>query len=743
MFKQLKRYYTAVLQFFPIQLILVQLKKGHLLLVFWFLLYALITGGIARKYGGAYLFLSPEYLDDVNPLSYFLVGLCFGFFTMAFHISSYIHYSFRFPFLATLARPLFKFSLNNSLVPAIVILVYIKEVIQFQIALDNLDWLGILFIAASLVIGIIVAIALIFTYFMNTNKSLVEEKLTEIRPLRLLVKERTDLDTLMPDDLNKVKTYLNGFWHINLVRRTSHYDQAFMLKTLQQHHRNAAVYAVVVFVLLLLLSLFKESGTVMLPAAGSILILFALYLMITGALVSRFKGWTTTVIIIGFLIVNALSGEGRLRGVHPAYGINYDTTQAEYSYDRLQQITSPEIIEEDKLVMLEILEKWKAKNMGADSSLPKIIFINTSGGGLRSALWTFNVMQTAEELSGGAFMSQTHFISGSSGGLLGTSFFRELYLQKSPHLFSDSLGRHISKDILNPVVFNLIVSDLFINFDHWKDGDRSYRKDRGFAFEYKFSENTGGILDKRMRDYSLAERNAEIPMTLISPTLINEGRRLLISPLPISYLSVFQTAPKDREPQHYDGIEFSRMFADQDAGNLRFLTALRMSATFPYITPLVKLPSTPPIQLMDSGVRDNTGYEISLRFLHFFKDWIQENTSGVIFLQINSDRVQNMPIEQNEQFSQLESALQPVSGAYESFMNMQLFTQAQLRQITADWFKKPVDFVDFSLLQESQTDLSLSWHLTSKEKDQINLSLHKPVHEKSFKELIKLLNTKN
>jgi hypothetical protein len=246
-----------------------------------------------------------------------------------------------------------------------------------------------------------------------------------------------------------------------------------------------------------------------------------------------------------------------------------------------------------------------------------------------------------------------------------------------------------------------------------------------------------------MRDYSLAERNAEIPMTLISPTLINEGRRLLISPLPISYLSVFQTAPKDREPQHYDGIEFSRMFADQDAGNLRFLTALRMSATFPYITPLVKLPSTPPIQLMDSGVRDNTGYEISLRFLHFFKDWIQENTSGVIFLQINSDRVQNMPIEQNEQFSQLESALQPVSGAYESFMNMQLFTQAQLRQITADWFKKPVDFVDFSLLQESQTDLSLSWHLTSKEKDQINLSLHKPVHEKSFKELIKLLNTKN
>jgi hypothetical protein len=72
----------------------------------------------------------------------------------------------------------------------------------------------------------------------------------------------------------------------------------------------------------------------------------------------------------------------------------------------------------------------------------------------------------------------------------------------------------------------------------------------------------------------------------------------------------------------------------QDADSLRFLSALRMNATFPYITPNVSLPSTPAMEIMDAGLSDNFGVSDAVRFLYVFRQWIGENTSGVILLSI-------------------------------------------------------------------------------------------------------------
>jgi hypothetical protein len=83
-----------------------------------------------------------------------------------------------------------------------------------------------------------------------------------------------------------------------------------------------------------------------------------------------------------------------------------------------------------------------------------------------------------------------------------------------------------------------------------------------------------------------------------------------------------------------DMVDFGALFAKQNPMNLRMLTALRMNATFPYILPNVWLPSTPVIDVMDAGLRDNFGQEVALRFTRVFKDWILENTSGVVLIQI-------------------------------------------------------------------------------------------------------------
>ena len=85
-----------------------------------------------------------------------------------------------------------------------------------------------------------------------------------------------------------------------------------------------------------------------------------------------------------------------------------------------------------------------------------------------------------------------------------------------------------------------------------------------------------------------------------------------------------------------DAVDFAAMFKNENPMNLRLLTALRMNASYPYILPSVWLPSHPVIDVMDAGLRDNYGEETSLRFLNVFKDWIKENTSGVLVIQVRA-----------------------------------------------------------------------------------------------------------
>src|ERR1035437_10985997 len=129
-----------IIFFFPLQLLFLHIKKNLLLLSIWGLLFGFITQSLAPRYGVPYLFLNPEYLDEVTPLSYFIIGFACGGFVMAFNISSYTLNSFRFPFLATLANPFTKYCFNNFIIPVLFLLVMVFILISYlkgdQINLD-------------------------------------------------------------------------------------------------------------------------------------------------------------------------------------------------------------------------------------------------------------------------------------------------------------------------------------------------------------------------------------------------------------------------------------------------------------------------------------------------------------------------------------------------------------------------------------------------------------------------------
>ncbi len=85
-----------------------------------------------------------------------------------------------------------------------------------------------------------------------------------------------------------------------------------------------------------------------------------------------------------------------------------------------------------------------------------------------------------------------------------------------------------------------------------------------------------------------------------------------------------------------DALDYQSFFKNQNPGNLRMLSALRINATFPFVLPNVEMPTEPYIDAMDGGLRDNFGNETSLRFIDFFKEWLNNNTSKVVLVQMRN-----------------------------------------------------------------------------------------------------------
>jgi hypothetical protein len=355
-----------------------------------------------------------------------------------------------------------------------------------------------------------------------------------------------------------------------------------------------------------------------------------------------------------------------------------------------------------------------------------MVFITTSGGGMRSALWSFSVCQYLDSLTKGDFFNKTQLITGSSGGMIGLSYFRELYLQKEQNKINDlqlkKYRDNLSKDILNRLGFAWTVNDLIFKFRSFEIGGKKYKKDRGYAFEEQLNENTENVMNKKLFEYYLPEKQAQIPMLILSPTIVNDGRRLLISPQPISYLTNLKPQSNLRNNYIHESVEFSRLFKNQEANNLKFSSALRMSSTFPYVMPIVHLPSEPEIQIMDAGIRDNFGMQTTLKFLYTYRKWIEMNTSGVIILQIR-DLEKNKEIKAGEKNTILKALSAPVGNIYKNLFATQDYTHDQMVQYASEWFEGEIDMVDIVLDQTEDKNLSLSWHLTKKEIGMIHQSI--------------------
>lgn len=688
-----------------------------------------------------------------------MMGLLTAGFTMAFHITSYITDGHRFSFVGALSNPFKKFTINNSIIPLVFLITYVYQVIAFQISNEYSTPAILAKNLAGFFCGYILMTLAFSLYFKFTNKDIfkymvcrIDEKIKQnVKVTRASAMKKLDI---VRKKQVRVDYYLNSSLRPIQVEENVFYDKATVLQVFDQNHFNLVIIELFIFAMVLVLGIFKDYPTFQIPAACSFMTFLTIFVMLSGAFSFWFGGWSATAALIIFLFINHLVGEDFFSKKYEAFGLNYDTTPAEYSVATLQNELDRTVMEADRQVVLAQLKNWR--NKFSAESKPKMIFLCASGGGKRASLWTLSALQVADSLTHGKLMENSVLITGASGGLIGASYFRELKLREKLGEKVDPYGaihrQKISSDNLNPLIFSLLANDLFVGFTKFEYAGKSYQRDRAFTFEDQLNQITEGLMDKPIQAYAEVEGQGITPMVILAPTVINDGRKVYIASKSVSFMNSEEKNFTDYKQLKVSGIDFMHFFKEQDSQDLRFLSALRMSATFPYITPNTTLPTDPPIQIMDAGISDNFGMSDAIRFLYSFHEWVSENTSGVIFISIR-DSPKLATIMPKSGQTIVDDLTQPISSVYNNFENFQDINSDMLIGQAHSWLHVPIDRIDLQYqsenyvpilqkmdsIRQNSTRASLSWRLTTREKDGIYNGITSQRNKQELKKLVRLL----
>jgi hypothetical protein len=242
--------------------------------------------------------------------------------------------------------------------------------------------------------------------------------------------------------------------------------------------------------------------------------------------------------------------------------------------------------------------------------------------------------------------------------------------------------------------------------------------------------------------------------------MVEDGRRLLVSNLDLAFATrnvgglLIEPSSRKIERPTFQGGDFDESIHEEDdvfslsaveffrlfpaAHDFRVTTAIRMSASFPWVSPAINLPTLPPRRVVDAAYYDNYGVNLSALWLSKMSDWLEANTSGVLVVQIRDnvsqgarteidfDRVgpEDTPLDRlvwHAGSRLLRPGLQAVTTPLIGVTNARTWTmafrndeQVDLQDLLFDT-RRGSDFFR-TVVFECPVEVSLSWKLTAREK---------------------------
>ena len=725
--------------FFPFRLLSAHVKYNFFGLIYWVLLFGIVTGNLASFFGVPFLFYAPEYHGQLSFFSFFLLGIALGGFFMTFQAYSYAKLGPRFPFLLVVSTPFFKFILNNSILPISFLIYFTYKTCTFLANEELLEFGEIFNKIFGLYTGItsFTLIALLYFFRIRRNVDINDDEPdVSTPPFQNFKRQHNKWYNYFRVEPKNPIYYIGRKMRIYKSRSTGHLDIEVVEQIYAENRINVFLFECITLFAFLGMGFFRDYEFLEMPAAMSIVTLLSLINMFFNALATWFHRWAYFVIVAGFTLAIYLSLNSSFFQYNSyLLGLDYaNNLRQAYSIAALKEhyrdSTGRRLSENNLLV---ILNNWKGRQ---NSAKPKLVIIATSGGGSRSTFWTFEVMKHCDLQLNNEFSKKVQLITGASGGMMGAAFYRSLLLQDAQNRkisrFEDRYKKAISSDFLNKLSFSISSSDIFMRLKSFNYKGKSYPLERGIAFEEQLNKNLEYVFDKPLSYYEYFEKQAQIPLMIFSPIIVEDGRRCLTSSQSLQCLL------PNTQDANYEFLDYRSFFKKQDVTKVRFTSVIRANASFPYIMPMISLPTEPEMHLMDAGIRDNYGIKTSLLYLHHFKNWILENTSGVVIVEVR-DTKRILDDERFQPLSLLDKLILPFSNLNVNFTKHQDYDIELMENLFRGNLPFTLDRVTFNLTSESKKRVSLSWTLTNKEKRMVSDALYDSYNKESMRKLKALL----
>lgn len=513
------------------------------------------------------------------------------------------------------------------------------------------------------------------------------------------------------------------------------------------------VLAVLFFCLLFVTSLAGAlaNGKWASPAAG-----LCVMLGILASVQGFFSFWLGAVpevaVVACLLALIALAGLDRYKRYFPALERYYPSRSGAGALVKLDDYPADGAAPGPLLASAEI--GWKGSLPWSSGKRP-LVLVCVSGGGLRAATWTAEVLCELEKQLPG-FPYHVRLVSGASGGMVGASAYvaslrppTEISGPRDERLHSvsrEELVAGVGGDCLSLLSHTMFFRDVPLSLVPLRNGH-----DRGVALEEAFKQNAPWAFQQTMGDLRAGEVAGWRPSLVFSPMLVEDGRRLVISNLDLDPL-FSQSGPRVGRAGDVlysrSGYELGRLFPDAHAA-FPLATAARMSASFPYFSPSTLLPTIPRRQVVDAGYWDNYGVSIACGWLDeglkhegdgpgAMARWIEGNVSRILLVQIRDGvaaRCAEARTVQEEPAPGplgrgLEWLTPPMEGTLSAQAAVMLFRNDEQLEAVIKRYDRTFGrgFLTTTTLA-LRKQVSLSWYLTSEERAVLHAEAQSVVQE--------------
>jgi len=242
----------------------------------------------------------------------------------------------------------------------------------------------------------------------------------------------------------------------------------------------------------------------------------------------------------------------------------------------------------------------------AQSRGPVLTVIAIDGGGIQAGAWGATVLTRIEE-QWRDFHRSIGLISGVSGGSVGTTYFVSALRSDRQPTDSELQGVRdaATRASLSEAAWGFTYPDL------WRTLLPIFRfeKDRGWAMEQAWRRNFPADQVPTLGHWITEVRQGWMPAVALNATVVESGSRFAFATF---------DPPPEQDANGRRTWDLATVLNVYPRHDIDVPTAARLSATFPYVTPISTAwpeAGVPAWHYADGGYYDNTGMGIAMRWL--------------------------------------------------------------------------------------------------------------------------------